>query len=108
MYKGNHRKRYVSFFCKELEDMGYKVVIETLDTRNITGFPVKENRSFILGASNYSDINLEFLNNIDSRDYLIDEFVESKENDEWYYKIKEDLLYKSEIVNRDVQCQKEG
>lgn len=89
------------FFCEELEHMGYKVVIETFDTRNITGFPVKENRSFILGALNYSDINLEFLNNIDSRDYLIDEFVESKENDEWYYKIKEDLLYKSETVNRD-------
>lgn len=91
----------ISDLCEEIKHMGYTVDIKSFNTRNITGFPVKEKGSFIIGALNHNDINLEFLDNIDSRDYLIDEFLEAKSDDKWYYNIKQDLLYRSEIDNRD-------
>lgn len=75
-------------FCKELKSFGYGIRFEHIETGVITGFPVKEKATFIVGLLNETNVNLEYLRNIEVRNYSVIDFIEKEElHDQWYYKI---------------------
>lgn len=63
-------------FCESLVELGYVIRSERIDTRFITGFPVKERVNFIIGTLHSSDINLEVLKNVDSFNHPLEKFLE--------------------------------
>ena len=64
---------------KHIENMEYYVRIEHFNTRYITGYPVKENVSFIIGATDFDDVKFDLLTNGDAPIYSIEELLEKKE-----------------------------
>lgn len=82
-----------SIFYKNLQNQGYCIRIEEIDTRFVTGFPVNEKTNFIIGVLGAHSINLEILRNVDTLDYSLEEFCEKKTTiDEWYYRINNQYM----------------
>ena len=91
---GNRKDAEFSEFVMRIERLGYDVEIELLDTRFITGFPVNERATFIIGTMNFDYVNLNLLRNNDIPNYCIDQFFDKvSEKDEWFYRIPERYLY---------------
>lgn len=97
----NERTFSYTQFCKNVVEMGYEIRIEKIDTRFVTGFPVNEKNSFLIGALHLDDINIELLKNIDTPNYSIDEFLDKQMIEEQYYNINPRYLRDIEREHSD-------
>lgn len=80
--------------------LGYTIEFQYIDTRLITGLPVKEKSCFLIGSYDHNNINLEFLKSVDTLNYSLDFLCEKKTiEDKWYYNIKQQHLQGIERYN---------
>ena len=68
--------------------LGYAIEYQYIDTRLITGLPVKEKTCFLFGSLEQNPLNFEFLKSVDTLNYSLDFLCEKKTvEDEWYYRV---------------------
>lgn len=68
--------------------LGYTIKYQCIDTRLITGLPVKEKSCFLFGSLEHNHFNFEFLKSVDTLNYSLDFLCEKKiVEDEWYYHV---------------------
>lgn len=84
----NKKDEQYSKFCKKLEDRGYYIKEECVETDVITGIPVKERVSFLIGTLNKEIVSFDLLKNIEPKKCDISEIVEDEYTiDDWYYRV---------------------
>lgn len=98
----NKKDEQYSKFCKKLEDRGYYIKEEHIETDIVTGIPVKERGYFLVGSLNKENINFDFFKKIEPKKYDISEFVENKcIIDDWYYRVNPNDLDKIEVITKN-------
>lgn len=68
--------------------LGYTIEYQYIDTRLITGLPVKEKTCFLFGSLEQNPLKFEFLKSVDTLNYSLEFLCEKKTiEDKWYYHV---------------------
>ena len=92
MQKGMHKNPMWSGFCDEICQTGYNITWRVLSSREITGFPVREEQLYAIG-SRIPDYQYEFPGYRDLGITIpVHKFISDMEEDGWYYRINRDEI----------------
>lgn len=79
----------IQMFCDEMGKRGYDVYVKKMDVNYITGFPVHEKPTLLIGAKNSDMLSMEMILNSDGVEYPIEKFCDNAEEvDPYYYRIQ--------------------
>ena len=92
MQKGMHKNPMWSGFCDEICQTGYNITWRVLSSREIIGFPVREEQLYAIG-SRIPDYQYEFPGYRDLGITIpVHKFISDMEEDGWYYRINRDEI----------------
>lgn len=95
MQRGINKKPEWSDFLKEMSILGYHAAWSVVDTREITGLPVTEVRTYMIG-SRVSSCNIQFPDHVAEKETIsVREIASCAVEDDWYYRINREEIQES-------------